>query len=163
MPRGTSKTSSGARGGRAKEAEPSLPFEPWLVEQLKDPAEAAGYLEAVIEEGHEGALMLALRQVAMAHGGISAVARRAKLTREATYRILSKSGNPELRSLTRILAAAGLRLSVRPIGAPKAAQRRAPYRVSKRAARAGFIGSDTREGNVAQDSKRLLRKRYKRV
>ena len=132
MPKGTSKTSSGARGRRAKEAEPSLPFEPWLVEQLKDPAEAAGYLEAVIEEGHEGALMLALRQVAMAHGGIAAVARRAKLTREAVYRMLSKSGNPELRSLTAILTAAGLRLSVKPMEAPKAAQRRARYRLPKR-------------------------------
>ncbi len=132
MPKHTSRTSSGAPGRRPGEAEPSLPYEDWLVEQLKDPQEAAGYLEAVIEEDHEGALMLALRQVAMAHGGIAAVARRAKLTREATYRMLSKSGNPELRSLTAILAAAGLRLSVRPIEAPKAAQRRAPYRISKR-------------------------------
>ena len=135
MPRPTSKTSSGARGKRPIDAEPSLAYEDWLVEQLKDPEEAAGYLEAVIEEGHDGALMLALRQVAMAHGGIAAVARRAKLTREATYRMLSKSGNPELRSLTAILSAAGLRLSVRPIKTPKAAQRNAPYLVSKRAAR----------------------------
>lgn len=96
--------------------------------------EAAGYLEAVIEEGHEGALMLALRHVAMAHGGIATVARRAKLTREAVYRMLSKSGNPELRSLTAILTGAGLRLSVKPIEAPKAAQRRARYRLSKRTA-----------------------------
>ncbi len=132
MPKRTSKISSGARGKRPSEAAPSLPYEDWLVEQLKDPHEAAGYLEAVLEEGHEGALMLALRQVAMAHGGIAAVARRARLTREATYRMLSKSGNPELRSLTAILAAAGLRLSVRPIATPKAAQPRAAYRVSKR-------------------------------
>src|SRR5512146_3161345 len=132
MPKGTSKTSSGARGRRRNAAEPSLPFEDWLVEQLKDPKEAAAYLEAVIDEGHEGALTLALRQVAMAHGGIAAVARRAKLTREVVYRMLSKSGNPELRSLTAILSAAGLRLSVRPIEAPKAAQRRVTYRVSKR-------------------------------
>ena len=53
----------------------------------------------------------------MAQGGIAVVARRAKLTREAAYRMLSKSGNPELRSLNAILAAAGLRLSVRPIDA----------------------------------------------
>jgi probable addiction module antidote protein len=86
----------------------------------------------VIDQGHEGALTLALRQVAMAHGGIAAVARRAKLTREAVYRMLSKSGNPELRSLTAILSAAGLRLSVRPIETPKAAQQRATYRVWKR-------------------------------
>jgi probable addiction module antidote protein len=103
------------------------------VERLKDPAEAAAYLEAAIEQDHQGALMLALRYVAQAQGGIAAVAKRAKLTREATYRILSKSGNPELRSLSAILGAAGLRLSVRPIGKPAGvAQKRAQYRASKR-------------------------------
>ena len=110
-------------------AEASLPYEDWLIERLKDPEEAAGYLEAVIEEGDQAALMLALRQIARANGGIAAVARRAKLTREAAYRILSKSGNPELRSLAAILGAAGLRLSVRPIGKPAGvAEKRARYK-----------------------------------
>jgi len=59
--------------------------------------------------------MLALRQVAQAQGGIAAIARRAKLTREATYKMLSKTGNPELRSLSALLKATGLRLAVRPI------------------------------------------------
>ena len=124
-------TTSGARRRRTAE-EPSLSYEDWLVEQLKDPAEAAGYLEAIIEQGDQKALMVALRQVAMAQGGIATMARRAKVTREAAYRMLSKSGNPELRSLNALLAAAGLRLSVKPIGATaKAAQRRASYRVSR--------------------------------
>ena len=47
----------------------SRPFEPWLIEHLKDPAEAALYLEAAIEDGDQGVLMLALRHVAQAHGG----------------------------------------------------------------------------------------------
>jgi probable addiction module antidote protein len=93
----------------------SLPYEPWLIEQLKQPAEAAAYLEAVIEDGDQAALMLALRQVAQAQGGIAEVARKAKLTREATYKMLSKSGNPELRSLNAVLKATGLRIAVRPI------------------------------------------------
>lgn len=77
--------------------------------------------------------MLALRHVAMAQGGIAAVAKRAKLTREAAYRILSRAGNPELRSLSAILEAAGLRLSVKPIAKPAgAAQKRAGYRLPKR-------------------------------
>lgn len=94
---------------------PSLPYEPWLIEQLKDPAEAAAYLEAAIEDGDQGAIMVAMRDIAQAQGGIAQVARKARLTREATYRMLSKSGNPELRSLSAILKAAGLRISVRPI------------------------------------------------
>jgi DNA-binding phage protein len=64
--------------------------------------------------------MLALRQVARAQGGIAEIARRAKLTREATYKMLSKSGNPELRSLNAVLRATGLRIAVRPIEKPAA-------------------------------------------
>ena len=96
-------------------AAPSLPYEYWLIERLKDPAEAAAYLETIIEEGDQAAIMLALRQVAQAQGGVAAIARKAKLTREATYKILSKSGNPELRSLTAVLEATGLRIAVKPI------------------------------------------------
>ena len=93
----------------------SLPYEDWLLEQLKNPAEAAAYLEAVIEDGDQAAIMLALRQVAQAQGGVAVVARRAKLTREATYKMLSKAGNPELRSLSAVLKATGLRIAVKPI------------------------------------------------
>ena len=133
MRKATSTTSSGARRNLRSAAEPSLPYEDWLIELLADPAEAAAYLEAAIEQGHQAALMLALRHVALAHGGVAAVARRAKLTREAAYRILSKSGNPELRSLSAILAAAGLRLAVRPIDKPAGvAEKRARYRSSGR-------------------------------
>jgi len=82
---------------------------------LKDPREAAAYLEAVLEDGNQAALMLALRQVALARGGIAEIARKARLTREATYRMLSGSGNPELRSLTSVLRATGLRISLKPI------------------------------------------------
>jgi len=85
----------------------------------KDPNEAAAYLEAAIEDSDQGVLMLALRHVALARGGVAEIARRSQLTREATYRMLSESGNPELKGLTALLAAAGLRLSVRPITAAK--------------------------------------------
>lgn len=68
-----------------------------------------------MEEGDQAAIMLALRQVARARGGIAAIARKAKLTREATYKMLSNSGNPELRSLTSVLRATGLRISVKPV------------------------------------------------
>ncbi len=96
-------------------AAPSVPYEPWLIEQLKDPVEAAGYLEAVLEDGHQGAIMAALRQIARAQGGLAKIARKAHLTREATYRMLSRSGNPELRSLSAILKATGLRIAVKPL------------------------------------------------
>lgn len=62
--------------------------------------------------------MVALRQIAQAQGGIAQVARKAKLTREAAYKMLSKRGNPELKSLSALLKATGLRLGVKPLGRP---------------------------------------------
>jgi len=115
VPRPTSKTTKRASTGKRRGVAPSLPYESWLIGRLKDPVEAAAYLEAVIEEEDPAALMLALRQVAQAQGGVARLARKAKLTREATYRMLSKSGNPELRSLRALLEAAGLRIAVKPI------------------------------------------------
>lgn len=115
MPKRISKTTKSAPRRKKRPVAASLPYEAWLTARLKDPAEAAAYLEAVIEEGDQAALMLALRQVAQAQGGIATVARRANLAREATYRMLSEAGNPELRSLQAVLAATGLRIAVRPI------------------------------------------------
>lgn len=113
MPRRILKISK--RAARKGSAAPSVPYEPWLIERLKNSAEAAAYLEAVLEEGDQGAIMLALRQIAQAQGGVAKVARKARLTREATYKMLSKRGNPELRSLSAVLKATGLRIAVKPI------------------------------------------------
>lgn len=47
---------------------PSLPYEDWLIERLNDPVEAAAYLHAVMEEGDQAAMWVALRQVVQARG-----------------------------------------------------------------------------------------------
>jgi probable addiction module antidote protein len=107
----------------------SRSYDDWLIDRLKDPKEAAAYLEAAIEDSDQGVLMLALRHVALARGGVAEIARRSQLTREATYRMLSASGNPELKSLTALLAAAGLRLSVKPMGAAR--QTRTPRKLAE--------------------------------
>ena len=127
MPKAISRTTAPVprkRGSGRKKAA-SVPYEDTLIESLRDPEEAAAYLEAALADGDQGVLMLALRQVAKAHGGVAAIARKSKLTREATYRMLSESGNPALRSLTAVLAATGLQLSVKPIGRPKLRRKRA--------------------------------------
>lgn len=113
MPKPISKISK--RAPPSESAAPSLPYQPWLIERLRVPAEAAAYLEAVLKEGNQAAIMLALRQVVQAQGGVATIARKAKLTREATYKMLSRSGNPELRSLSAVLKATGLRIAVKPI------------------------------------------------
>jgi len=85
-----------------------------LIEALKDPAEAAAYLNAALEEGDKETFLLALRNIAEANGGMKAVAEKAHLNRESLYRTLSRRGNPEIRTLFNLLHGVGLRLSVTP-------------------------------------------------
>lgn len=83
-----------------------------LLESLKDPKEAEAYLNASLEENDPSLLLLALRNVAEARGGMLKTARKAGLNRENLYRMLSKSGNPRLDSLRQLLDVMGFRLSV---------------------------------------------------
>ncbi len=85
-----------------------------LIESLKYPKEAAEYHNAAIEDGDREVFLLALRNIAQAHGGMSAIARKTHLKRESLYRMLSKRGNPELNSIFNVLHAVGLKLSVEP-------------------------------------------------
>jgi probable addiction module antidote protein len=87
-----------------------------LIESLKDPREAAAYLNAAMEEDDRAVFLLALRNVAEAHGGMSSVAEKARLNRENLYRMLSDKGNPEIKSVLCLLQSMGLRLSVEPRG-----------------------------------------------
>ena len=100
---------------RRASARASVPHRPHLLAWLKDPENAAVYVEAAIEEGDPAGLMQALRNVAEAQGGVSRIAARTGLSRETLYRTLSKRGNPQLKSLAAILDATGLRLAVKPI------------------------------------------------
>lgn len=87
------------------------------VESLRrDPSFAADYLNGVLADGDEQELMVALRRVAEAFGGVAKLAGKAKLNATTLYRTLSPKGNPELRSMNSMLKAMGLRLAVRPIG-----------------------------------------------
>ena len=83
-----------------------------LAEGLKDPVEAAGYLNACLEDGDPEVFLLALRDIARAQGGVAKLAEITELNREHLYRMLSENGNPELRSLETLLDALGFRLAV---------------------------------------------------
>jgi probable addiction module antidote protein len=45
---------------------------------------------------------------------MSELARKTGITREALYRSLSAEGNPELSTLTKVLRALGMRLTIQP-------------------------------------------------
>ena len=89
----------------------SRPYRPELLKALQDPAEAAEYLNAALEENSNELFLLALRNVAEAHG-MKKLAEDAQLNRESMYRMLSEQGNPQFASLSAILRQLGLKLSV---------------------------------------------------
>lgn len=86
-------------------------YEIGLKTSLLDPGEAAAYLDSALEENDQEVFLLALRDIAEAHG-FSKVAQDSLLNRENLYRMLSSTGNPQLSSLITLLRSLGLRLAV---------------------------------------------------
>ena len=80
-----------------------------------DPALALETINQILEDGDQAELLIVLRQLAQALGGVQAVAEQAQLNPTQLYRTLSPKGNPALSSLTAILKAMGLRLAVQPL------------------------------------------------
>ena len=87
-----------------------------LSKSLTDPAEAAAYLDAVMELGDPAGMLLALRQVVKAHG-MAEVTRRADMGDKSLFKALNENGNPTLDTVNKVLQAVGLRLSVEPLPA----------------------------------------------
>jgi probable addiction module antidote protein len=87
---------------------------------LKDPEFALQVINNILEDGDQGELLIVLRQMAKAFGGVQTVADKAHLNPTQIYRTLSPTGNPALSSFSAILKAMGLRLAVQPVKAPHA-------------------------------------------
>lgn len=87
-----------------------------VVEMFReDPEFAAEYLNGVLEDGDQKELLLAMRRIAEAFGGVGELAKRTNLHAKTLYRTLSPQGNPELKSLTALLKAMGMRIAVETI------------------------------------------------
>ncbi len=93
-------------------------YEERLIESLKDPLEAQAYLETALEDyeetGETDPLLLALKDVAKAQGGIGALSQRAGLNREHLYRVLSSKSQPRLDKLLAIVSGLGFRVRLEP-------------------------------------------------
>ena len=93
----------------------TIPFRNYqetLIEDLKDPEEASMYLNEALEDGDREAFLMALKNVTMAQGGVTKVAKDAHLNRVSLQRILTGKGNPRLDNLSNILHSLGLRLTI---------------------------------------------------
>ncbi|HEY1806509.1 MAG TPA: addiction module antidote protein [Terracidiphilus sp.] len=77
-----------------------------------NPTYAVDMLNSILEDGDQSELLIVLRQMAKAFGGVQKVAEKAELNPTQLYRTLSEDGNPALSSLTAVLKAMGLRLAV---------------------------------------------------
>jgi len=93
---------------------PTISYHDDLLRRLKDPRYAAAYLSKCLEDDDEGAFLLALRDVAEAHGGLRPLAKKTNLNREHLFRMLSRSGNPQLHSLRQLVDAMGMKLVLQP-------------------------------------------------
>jgi probable addiction module antidote protein len=82
-----------------------------LIKDLRNPKEAAEYLNAALQDGNQEIFLMALRDVAAARG-IKNISQQTSLNRENMYRMLSNEGNPNLSSLSTILDNLGLKLAI---------------------------------------------------
>jgi probable addiction module antidote protein len=85
------------------------PFDP--AEHLQTEEDILYYLEAAMEGNDPKHIASALGDVARSKG-MSDIARKAKVGRQALYNALSENGNPTLETLVGVLSALGLQLTV---------------------------------------------------
>ena len=89
------------------------PFD--AAEVLTNDARIMAYLEEAFADGDPDLIASAIGDVAQARN-ISAIARDTGLTRETLYRAFSPGGNPTLATMSAVVKALGLQLSIRAAG-----------------------------------------------
>jgi len=82
----------------------------------QDPAFAASYLELAMREGSREELLIALRQLTKAFGGVVKVAEKTGLNENTLYRTLSARGNPRLDTFIKVCNAVGMQIRITPVG-----------------------------------------------
>lgn len=87
------------------------PFDP--ATHLETEEDILYYLEAAMEGNDPKHITSALGDIARSKG-MTEIARKTGLGRQALYNALSENGNPTLETLAAVLTALGLELTVRP-------------------------------------------------
>jgi len=81
-------------------------------EYLDSPESIAAYLESAFEDGDTALIAAALGDIARAMG-MTQLASRAGVTREALYKALSHTGDPRLSTFLGVMKALGIKLTPR--------------------------------------------------
>lgn len=89
----------------------TIPFDP--ADYLKSEADVVDWLKVWMEDGSPEEIAKAIGDIARSRG-MTEIARKAGLGRQALYNALSENGNPTLETLMAVLDALGLQLSVQP-------------------------------------------------
>ena len=85
------------------------PFD--VADYLTDEESISAYLTEVLESDDPRYIAKALGAVARARGGMAQLAKDTGISREALYRALSDTGNPEFGTVLKVMHALGVRLS----------------------------------------------------
>lgn len=91
-----------------------VPFD--AARYLGDDAAVAEYMSAVLETGDTDLLLLALGDVAHAHG-MAQVAKDAGLGRESLYKALTPGAKPRFDTVVKVARALGVQLTAQPTSA----------------------------------------------
>ncbi|MCF7799649.1 hypothetical protein K9L05_00585 [Candidatus Babeliales bacterium] len=90
-----------------------MKYTEYLYDRLKNPKLALAYLNEALKDEDQKVFLTALKDVLEAQGeDISAFTKRANISRQSFYRILSKSGNPRWNKITSLINAMGLQVHI---------------------------------------------------
>lgn len=82
-----------------------------VLDYLKTEADIAAYLAAVLNDEDPALFLAAIGDIARAKG-MSDIAKKSGVTRESLYRALKMEARPRFETVTRVIHALGLRLTV---------------------------------------------------
>ena len=88
-------------------------YEELLQERLKNQKLAMAYLNEALKDEDQNVFLIALKDVLDAQDeDISALAKKAHVSRQNLYRMLSKAGNPRWNNIASIIDAMGLQIKL---------------------------------------------------
>lgn len=89
------------------------PHDEVVAEMLRtDPEFRAAMINEAMRDGDHSDMLILLRQLTLAEGGMKVIAQRTGLNETALYRLMSVDGNPSLKNLSKVLDSLNLQLAV---------------------------------------------------